>query len=160
MKRRVSTEWTALSNNIAGLGGVDWEYSAVRPSVESLRFDCNPLGESFPPDTPVPGVKSRPSPCGEGEIGLAGGDADCCENDASFGFSELCVVPMDAVCIAACSGGGTVVAPVDKPHRCDSSDRSQGIAATAMRIRASRMGSLFLIAPICTICRIFQRFAL
>jgi hypothetical protein len=71
----------------------------------------------------------------------------------------LCAPP-EIASIPACSGGGTVVGLVDKLNRCDSNDRSHGIAAAAIRIKASRIGSLFLIAPICTICRIFQRFAL
>jgi hypothetical protein len=72
----------------------------------------------------------------------------------------LCVLPAEIAWIAACSGGGTVVELVGNLQCCDSNDRSQGIAATAMRTKASKMGSFFLMSLICRICRIFQRFAL
>jgi hypothetical protein len=71
-----------------------------------------------------------------------------------------CALPPEIAAVEACSGGGTVVVPVGRLQRCDSSDFSQGIAAAPIKIKASRMGSLFFIAPICRICRIFQRFAL
>jgi hypothetical protein len=69
-------------------------------------------------------------------------------------------LPAGIAAIAACSGGGTFVAPVEKPQRCDCNDRSHGIAAMAISITANKMGRLFLILPICRIYRIFQRFAL
>jgi hypothetical protein len=71
-----------------------------------------------------------------------------------------CALAAGIDCVTACSGGGTVIVAAGVIQRCDSNDRSHGIAAMAMRSKASRMGSLFFMAPICRICRIFQRFVL
>jgi len=179
MKRRVSTARTAPSNSVWGLGRVDGDVSAALgiplPDVELLEVvskDCDAGSGLFSPDSPFPRLELWLESCAARGSGAAVGGIEGCEPpwlpgnpplvdcESCLGCAIFCAASTETACSAPISGGGTVVVLAGRLHRCDSKDRNHGIAAAAMRTRANRMGSLFLMTPICRICRIFQRFAL
>ena len=143
MNCRDSTARTARSSSAWGFGGADWEESAIR-HCGGILSDRVAIGLAVQfHQAPHSRLRIPSWFCGL-RNGAAAGNRWRGKRRI-LRSSTACVARLAICRHAACSGGGTVVTPMGNPHRCDSKDRSQGMAAMAMRTKASKMGSLFLI---------------